>query len=858
MSIGALATVIVDACRRHALLVVALFLLAAALGGFYSAQHLSIDTDLNKVISPTVPWRQQERALNTEFPQNSDLLAIVLDGATPDQAEDAATALAARLRSQTDLFKTVRVPEGGRFFQQNGLLFLPTDDVQKFADQIIAAQPMLGTLAADPSLGGVFASLDLLTQGALHGDVDAAMLDIPFTAVAEATENALAGRNAPLSWQTLLSGRAPDPRELRRIILVQPVLDYDALEPGERATNAIRAAAGALGLTPDRGLRLRITGDVALSDDQLAALTQGAGFSMGLSFALLCVWLFVALRSPRLVAAILVTLVVGLIACATFAAAAVGALNPISVAFAVLFVGIAVDFGIQFSVRYRDERFRAGELGEALRRTATGIGGPLAVAALATAVGFFAFVPTDYVGVSDLGLIAGVGMLIALALNLTLLPALLTLLRPRGEQRAVGFAWAAPLDHLLLRRRRPVAMVAVLLALGSAAALPGLRFDFNPLNLLPPSSAAVQTLFDLMSDPTTTPYTIEILSDSPASAAALATQLDALPEVAQTISVQSFVPENQPEKLAILADAATLLAPTLSPAATRPPLSDEALLKRIAGLAAEAKTLGDRGDAAARRLAQALDGVVTRGAAALPLLKENLAAGIGARLEDLRLALAAMPVTVDNLPPEIKSDWVAADGKARIEIFPKGDARDNAVLRRFVAAVRQVTPTPTGSAVTIQESADTVIRAFVIAGLIALAAIAALLLAVLRRINDAALVLGPLLLAGLLTLATSVLLGWSLNYANVIALPLLLGIGVSFDIYFVMRWRAGTGELLQSSTARAVLFSALTTGTAFGSLALSNYPGTAEMGKLLTIALLYTLLCTFIVLPALLGPIKRS
>ena len=118
--------------------------------------------------------------------------------------------------------------------------------------------------------------------------------------------------------------------------------------------------------------------------------------------------------------------------------------------------------------------------------------------------------------------------------------------------------------------------------------------------------------------------------------------------------------------------------------------------------------------------------------------------------------------------------------------------------------------------------------------------------------------LAPLILAGLLTLATGVLIGMPLNYANIIALPLLLGIGVSFDIYFVMRWRAGAGDLLQSSTARAVLFSALTTGTAFGSLALSNHPGTADMGKLLTLSLTYTLLCTFVVLPALLGPVKRN
>ncbi|MBV9521925.1 MAG: MMPL family transporter, partial [Alphaproteobacteria bacterium] len=187
----------------------------------------------------------------------------------------------------------------------------------------------------------------------------------------------------------------------------------------------------------------------------------------------------------------------------------------------------------------------------------------------------------------------------------------------------------------------------------------------------------------------------------------------------------------------------------------------------------------------------------------------------------------------------------------------QGDARDHAVLRRFVAAVRSVAPEATGSPVTILESGDTVLGAFIRAGWIAVAAITALLLVMLRRLRDVAVVLAPLLLAGLLTAATSVLAGLPLNYANIIALPLLLGIGVAFDIYFVMRWRAGLAGPLQSSTARAVLFSALTTTTAFGSLALSSHPGTAEMGRLLTLSLFYTLLCTLFVLPALLGPVKR-
>jgi len=855
--VGKIAARIVDACRRHAILVVAAYLALAIAAGIYAATHLSLDTDLGKLISGNVPWRRQEAALDKAFPQNTDLLAIVIDGATPDQASDATAALAERLGQRPDLFKTIRIPGSGDFFAQNGLLFMAKSELQDFADQLISAQPLLGTLASDPSLTGVFGTLDLLAQGAQRGDVSAAELDGPFNAIATATEAALKGRYAPLSWQTLLSGRSADPRELRHFILVQPVLDYAALQPGLRATRVIRAQANVLGLTPDRGVRVRITGDVALSDAQLSSLSQGATFSAVLSLSLLCLWLLLGLQSLRLVGAILGTLIVGLVVTGGFAAVTVGALNPISVAFAVLFVGIAVDFGIQFSVRYRDERFRADDLGEALKRTASGIGGPLAVAAAAAAVGFLSFVPTNYTGVSDLGLIAGVGMLIALALNLTLLPALLVLSRTGGEPRSVGFRWAAPVDRFLLTNRKMVMIAGAVLALGAAATLPWLRFDFNPLNLQNRRDEAVSTLFDLMADPNSTPYTIEILEPSIAQAAAVAKKLDALPEVSQTVTVDSFVPDDQDAKLAIIQDARTLLAASLYPATIHPPSSDQAIMAKTTAFAKDVKPLADHGDQSAARLSRALQAVIARGPSILPSLIQNLSATAARRLDELRTSLTPKKITLDNLPADVKDDWVASDGRARVEVFPKADMRDNTNLVRFVAAVRTIAPDATGTPVTIEESAATVTSAFSTAGIIALVAIAILLMLVLRRIGDVALVLAPLLLAGLLTLATGVLVGMPLNYANIIALPLLLGIGVSFDIYFVMRWRTGTGDLLQSSTARAILFSALTTGTAFGSLALSNSPGTAEMGKLLILALSFTLLCTFVLLPALLGPVKH-
>ena len=283
--------------------------------------------------------------------------------------------------------------------------------------------------------------------------------------------------------------------------------------------------------------------------------------------------------------------------------------------------------------------------------------------------------------------------------------------------------------------------------------------------------------------------------------------------------------------------------------------ADEAVLKAMRACGNAMEKIGKPGSPAAR-LGAALHGAATRGAPIVAPLRAALLAGLLRRLDGLREMTQAKALTLESLPPELRNGWIAADGRARIEVFPKGDARDNRVLERFVAAVHSVAPDATGTPVTIQEAGRLISRAFVDAGLVGVAAITILLCTVLRRLREVMMVLGPLLLAALLTLAVTVVIGMPLNYANIIALPLLLGIGVAFDIYFVMNWRAGQIYHLQSSTARAVLFSALTTLSAFGSLGLSNDPGTAEMGILLTISLVCTLFCTFIVLPALLGPAR--
>lgn len=860
--IARLIAALVDLSRRNAAAVAIAVLALALAAGWWAATHLAIDTDLDHMLPANVAWRQSEAALDRAFPENNNLLVVVIDARTPELADRAAHQLTARMRAEPQYFHYVREPDGGPYFEQNGLLFLSVNELQAMSDKLIAAQPLIGSMAQDPSLRGLFDTLALFVGNAGKQRDAISRLDPTLAAIGETVDRVLRERGhvAEMSWGRLMTGRAPDRRELRHFILTVPVLDFAALEPGARAEAEVRRLARELHIDAADGAQLRMTGPVALNDDEFATLRRGAFTSTVTSIVLVCVILLAAVRSVKLAGAILVTLGAGLSLTAGFAALAIGSLNLISVAFGVLFVGLAVDFGIQFSIRYRDERHRRGDFPAALQGAAQTIGPGLVLASGATAIGFLSFVPTPYTGIRELGWIAGGGMIVAITLTLVLLPALLALLRPGGEPEPIGFVCAAAIDRLLVEKRRLVIAGAAVLAIGGLALLPHVRFDFDPLDLKNPHSEAVMVARDLMKDPMTTPYTAEILAPSLAVADALGDRLARLPEIAQTVTAASFIPEHQRQKLAIIGDLALLLGPTLSPPATLPPPSDADVLQSIAAcrraLSSLAAEKGPQSPPA--RLARALGAAQARGPAIVAGLRQALLAGLKQQLDGLRRLIDAKPVPLADLPAELRAGWIAPDGRARIEVFPRGDPRDPAVLQRFVAAVRTIAPDVTGTPVTIQEAGTLITSSFIEAGVIAVAGIMLLLFIVLNRLRDVLLVVAPLLLAALLTLAVTVLFGIRLNYANIIALPLLLGIGVAFDIYFVVNWRAGETRHLESSTARAVLFSALTTMSAFGSLALSPDPGTADMGELLAISLAATLFCTLFILPALLGPARAT
>ncbi|MEH3144972.1 MAG: MMPL family transporter [Methylobacterium frigidaeris] len=842
--------------RRWLVLILALILTVA---GAATAAHLfRINTDVERLIAPDVPWRHDEIQFEKAFPQRSNLLVAVIDASTPEQAEESATRLADSLSRHKDLLPLVYRPDGGPFFDKNGLLLMGQKDLEQTTEQLIQQQGLLGPLAADPSLRGIMQALGMGVQGIKAGQAKIEDLTGPVDRINEVFDKALKGERTQLSWQLLLSGGKAEPADLRRFVIAKPVLDYDALEPGAAATALIRSTVRELHLTPENGVRVRLTGQVAVADDEFATLADDAFLNYGLTIAAILLFLWLALHSPKLILAVMITTFAGLIVTAAAGLLMVGELNPISVAFAALFVGLGIDFGIQFAVRYRSERFERPDLEQAIRAAARGVGWSLTLAAISLLAGFFAFLPTDFRGVSELGLIAGVGMIVAYLFSLTLLPALIAVLRPPGEKDDVGVASLAAVDHWILKHRTLVLVATGAVTIAGLPLLYWLPFDSNPMHLRSAKVESVATYLDLSKDPRNSPNSIDVLVPNRDAVVPMTERLLKLPSVADVISINTFVPPDQDQKLATIEDAAQVLSPALNPPRVAPAPKDAEIVAAIKSTATALRGVAGNGSSEPQKQLLAFVDTLDRLAAAEPRAREAATEATVPNLKRLLTRLRSLlnpeKITLENLPARIRSEWIAADGRARVEAQPKGNSNDNTVLDRFAKEVLGIAPHATGAPVATLQSSHTILGAFVQAALLALVSIFILLSLALRRPWDVAMALGPLVLATFWTLEALYLLGMPLNFANIIALPLMLAVGVAFHIYYVIAWRAGIADLLASSLTRAIFFSALTTGTAFGSLMLSSHPGTASMGKLLALSLFFTLLAAFFIVPAFLGP----
>ena len=827
---------VVRVTRRPAA-TVALFAVLAALAGGWAATTLRLEGDVTELVDTRASFLADYGTYKAAFPQHRRLNVLVIDGDDARRTRLAEAALLDSMRAAPDIFPRVFAPGSDPFLNRHALLYLETDVLADLVDDLTAAQPALALLSRAPSLRGLADLFDRV-------DSDAPIERLAGT-IARMVEDFAAGGGYEISWGEVLLGDAAAPR--RRLIVFQGSLGDDDGTLARHQTELIEFKAEYTPALWD--VTVSMTGRGPLSSAELSDAVSSIKLAGTLSLAFVAALLWIGLGSLRAIAAALLTLVAGLAFTAAFAAAAVGTLNVLSLTFAVLFVGLGIDFAIHLILR------RAREAAQGWAGVVRGLGPTVALCGLTTAVAFLSFWPTAFRGLAELGLIAAAGMAIAVVVSFTLLPALLDLLDVvpgEADAQEPEVPREPPTESggsVITRFAKPISVAAIVLLIGSAAVATQLRFDFNSLNLQSRDSEAVRTLVSLHEDGTITPYSLTVTVPDLAAADDAAATLRAMPEVGAVKTLRDLVPADQELRLAILDEARILLGPAIltpDPVAQPDVAERRAALERLAAL---------DGGAAVERMATAFLDIARKpaGDVALQRLEELIAVDFRDSMALLRSALTAGPISVETLPAELIDRETGAGGGLRVVVLPRDDLRDFEALGAFVRAVHSSYPSATGRPALEAGVGAIIVDAFEQAFATSAIAIFLILLLTLRSLGDATLVMVPLLLAAGLTAAAMVALDIPLNVANVIVLPLLLGMGVDNGLHMVGRFREtrSVADVCRSTTPRAVIVSVLTTLFSFVALAFAEHRGMASMGELLAIAIGFLLISTLVVLPAL-------
>jgi hopanoid biosynthesis associated RND transporter like protein HpnN len=850
--------------------VLSITILLSFLSVQYTAGHLSINTDTAELVAPDAPFQKNRRNYEKAFSHDLHTLLLVVESDTPELTKAAAKRLLRLISADNEHFNKAYIPDDNEFFRQNGLLYLETEDLQTLANNLSEAQPFIGRITQQPNLTGFLSIFeDALTSTDKTQVVPIDLVSL-IDKVTGALHKSLNGERALLSWETLISDKKM--HNSNSFIIVSPKFDFSQIRPAENAIEAIRKAAAEIQDPNLPAVKVWVTGEVGLEDDELSGMSTGTFTASIFSIVLVLFILLIAYRSVLLTAATLITLALGMLFCGAFAAFSVKQLNLISVAFAVSNIGLGVEYAIHFCLRYRDNLTHHIHKGLALRSTLTSTAPSLLLCAGTTSIGLYSFIPTDYKGVSELGLLAGTSLFICLLITLIALPALLCVIpapakftqekeeTPNGLKQLSKKLAACPLHYA-----KAIAVATAATAVVSIVLAFNVKTDFNPINLRDPNTESVIAFKNLMKDKETTPMTLTVLAKDQDSAKVLEQKLSALSTVDKTVSLFDFEPTGQEEKIAVVEEMAMVLGAQMQsfPALQTDPDPVPGINRLIKAIDNVLPQKNDERERTAYiNLKKELQDILIEIEARqqpnrrdfIEKIQTTLLGTLPNVMNELSASFNVKPVTLNDLPEDLKERWLSKNGSYRIQIFPKKDLNDLASLEEFITEVQSVAPETTDLPVMYLESMKEVITAFQQAIVIALVTIALLLYAIRRNITDTVLVMTPLILAGLFTMASAVITDTPINFANIIALPLLLGLGVDNGIHMVEKLHHSLSEeqnIYQSSTARAMFYGALTTASSFAGLAFSPHQGIASMGLIITMGIFWIMVCTFIILPAL-------
>ncbi|QWV94306.1 MMPL family transporter [Geomonas oryzisoli] len=861
---------------RRPWLVLTLALLLSVLSIWLTAQRMEFLTGRDDLMPQNTSFNRDYRAFRTEFGSMEDIV-VVIEGQDAEKVGAFGSRLHDALAKDKAHFSDVFYPFALPYFRDNGLLFMPLEDIKELRRNLTLAAPALRALSASPSVQTLFTHMTGSIERYLAGDEKQLpgimfMLDklgAGFTSFGT-------GKGSVPSMESVFMN--PDSAFARagrqQILTALPVRDMTGFVPAKAAIAVVRTEVARLKALPEfKGVSAGLTGTPVLEHEEMTTSEKDITLATVVSLALTVVLLLFAFRGVLNVAAAMVSLLVAISLSFGFATVAVGHLNILSMVFAVMLIGIGIEYGIQVVLRYQEElRLGAGEM-VALETGVTRNIWAIVMAAATVAAAFLTFVFTDFRGIAELGVIAAGGVVICVLVTFTVLPALLVLLA-RYRPVRTGAATAGPAEHgvlsrLIFGRPRLVIGVSLVLCVASLYPLSRVSFDYNLMNLQAKGLESVTYAYKLMRSKENSGYFAVVMADNAAEAQAKTAKLERLPSVDHVVSLNTLVPDHQQEKLAELAALQRELA-DVKPVPYEESLSLMELPKVFEAFRNAAVALKERLDKERRpeaKQAAAFVATLDKFFAGLEKERDKNAVGmlqdfqggmfkeLPGKIELLKQSLAAKPVTEADVPKELRSRFVGKTGKLMLQVAPKGEIFNREPLKAFVDEVRSVDPHATGEPVMVYESMTIMRDSYRLAFIYAFVAIVGILLIAFRSVKFALIGLVPLLVGLLFMVSGMWLFGISFNSANIIVMPLVLGIAVDSGIYIINRYRREEGSaagVILSSTGVGVLLNTLTIMASFGALMVARHQGVFSIGAVMSLGMVACQIAFMVTLPAVL------
>lgn len=887
---------------RFPLATIFVALLLSLLSLQYTRNNLEMLTGRDDLMPKNSTFHRDYRDYRQEFGDQEEIV-VVMESADPEAVGRFGLELEKRLDKRTDLFREVFYPNALPYFRKNGLLFMSYEELQSLRDKLAKAKPVLKDLAASPSVQTLFTSLtqgmeDCLRAqpGAPGADERIAGLAFMLGKLGEGFQRFGKEGAGTLSLDSFFLGSGPGGQESalekaakQQIITIRPVKEAGSFVPAEKAIAAVRAELRSLSADPGfKGVKAGLTGVPVLEYEEIATSQRDIALATVVSIILTVILLLFAFRGIANALAATGALLVAIAVSFGMATLVVGHLNILSMVFAVMLIGIGIEYGIQIVLRYQEELNKGKQRLESLRTAVDRNIWAISMAAATVAAAFLTFVLTDFKGIAELGVIAAIGIVVCVLVTFTVLPALLVLPIRYGKRNRKTIMSAPPvaggtadpaaqvspvrkaIHKVLFGHPRVVLAVTALLCIASLFPLARVEFDYNLLNLQARGLESVTYARKLMRSSENSGYFAVAMAPSFQEAVRKAKALSSLPTVDHVVSLESFVPGDQDRKLAeielIRADLAEV----------RPSAYDEDL--RVMELPAVFETFRATTERFVQRLereqkpeAQEMAGFLRsldsffsglekeKDGNALGMLRNfqgDMMAGLPAKLETLKDSLPSSRVSLADVPEVLRGRFVGRTGKYLLQIAPKQEIFDRAPLEAFLRDVRKLEPKATGEPVMVYESMTIMRDSYRGAFAYAFLAILLILLVTFRSVRYAVIGLVPLAVGVLFMVSGMWLFGIRFNSANIIVMPLVLGIAVDSGIYIINRFRreGESGyEVVVSSTGRGVFYNTLTIMISFGALMVAHHQGVFSIGAAMSLGMIACQIAFIVTLPAALA-----